>query len=771
MRPFLLFLAVVSLVNGQAVNVPVIFARGVTDATRQDPAPATVARGGMLQLTGFNLGPDPELKAAGVPLPTVLGEAKIQVLINGTAAPLYSVSKDRIVAQVPVDAAPGVASVVVKAGDVASAPQTFTVAAVQPGIVSKDGSGFGVAAGEFSKSPVTLSGTGFGATNPRAGTVVAYVGGNPAKVTTKESKTIPGLFEALIEVPGQARPGDLAYITVNSRPANPVVLQPLAAADVQFVKLPDGAPDLAQIVTPDVSGMFVLGTAVKDSKGCFPAFTFDFSKKQGAASNPCLIGPANALTPFVNATGTEYVAAFIGPAAGTAPAGIAKQVLIYSPGKAERTADLSGAASVLGSGAGGTFTATIPAATTGGTVIIDTITAASGTVRTANAPAGVGGVAATPVAVSVDGLTKLLTARITIPGGMFAVVVADDTTKPTRVEFAILKTNGEKVSATPLPSGLVPLLAPPAPPQGNAASPFVGATGLAFYLAEKKAVYVAAKMPDDSAHAFISFPADGSDPTVVNLPAGWFLAACTNAIRTYNFVLGKQLGLFASNSGVNTYKASCPASGFVEVNIATGALSAVALPSNSDMVVGAATGNFNDFLYGTNFSATARTASTIFAIDGSDGSPIKLDPPTGISAFQAPTAIPAMDALIALGLRRAAGDIGFAFFDLANGTAKQLALPDGFATVSFAGFFPATRKILARGISADRKTSNLVIYDVLTGNSSIVANPDGVASVAGKPGAVVSPRLMVTNANANTVSAVGFDADGKQVGVLTVRIP
>jgi uncharacterized protein (TIGR03437 family) len=766
-RPAFLLLFAIGLAHGQAVNTPVIFARGVTDATRLDPAPATVARGGMLQIVGFNLGPDAVVKSSGAPLPAVLGDANIQVLINGTPAGLYSVSAAKIVAEVPVDATLGVASVAVKSGDATSAPQTFTVVAVQPGIVAKDGSGYGVAAGEFSKSPVTLSGTGFGAANPRAGSVLAYVGGNPAKITTTESKTVPGLFEAVVEVPGQARPGDLAYISVNWRPANPLVLQPLAAADVQFVKLPDGAPDLVQLATPDVTGMFVLGAAARDGKGCFPAFTFDFGNKQGAASNRCLIAAANPATPFVNAAGTEFVGALIGPAAGQAPAGIATQLLVYNPGKGDRTVDLTGAASTLAGGAGGTFTATIPAAATGGTVIIDTITASTGVVRSANAPTG----AAAPVAVSVDGLTKLLTARVNIPGGMFAVVVADDTTKPTKVEFAILKTNGDKVSSTALPSGLVPLLAPPAPPPAKGPAPLVGATGLAFYLAEKKAVYVAAKMPDDSAHSFVAFPTDGSDPTIVNLPSGWFLAACTNTIRTYNFVLGKQLGLFASNSGVNTYKASCPASGFVEVNIATGALTAVALPASSDMVVGAATGAFNDFLYGTNLSATARTASTLFALDGADGSPLKLDAPEGIPGFQTPTAIPAMDALIAVGLKRVAGDIGFAFFDLAGGTSKQLALPDGFATVSLAGFFPATRKILARGISADRKSSSLVIYDVLTGNSSVVANPDGVASVAGKPGAAASPRLMVINANANTVSAVGFDADGKQVGVLTVRIP
>ena len=774
----LTLLAAALCLPGQTVNSPVIYPRGVVDATRLDPAPATVARGGIVQITGFNLGPDTAVKATGTPLPTTLGDKPVQVLINGVAVPLLSVAAGKVLAQVPVDAALGLASVAVKVGDATSNSGTFTIAAVQAGIVTKEGKGFGLAAGTFSKSPVTVSGTGFGATNPRAGTVTAFVGGIPTKVTTAESKTQPGIFDTVVDVPGQARPGDLLYVLVNARAANPVVLQGLPAAELQFLKLPDGAPDLAQIATPDLSGMFVLGAAVKDAKGCYAAFAFDFTNKKAAASNACLLAPANAATPFVNAPGTEFTGAMVGPAVTTgaipAGAGIAKQALVFNPGKADKTIDLTGAASVLAGAAGGVFTATIPAATAGGTVMIDTITASTGAVKSAAAPVA----AAAAAVVSVDGLTKLLTSRIMLPGGIFAVVVADDAVKPTKVEFAILKTNGDKVSAVALPGGFVPLLAPQAPAAAGVTPPAVGATGLAFYLAAKKTVYVAAKMPDDSLHAFAAFPLDGSDATVVPLPSGWFIAACSNALRTYNFVIGKQLGLFASNSGVNTYKAACPASGYLEMDVATAAITAVPLPVNSDMVTGAATGTFNDFLYATNFSPTARTASSVYVLDGTGAVAFRLEPPAGVNAFQAPTTISVADGLIASAQKRAAGDQGLVFFDLANQTSVQLPLPDNFATVTLAGFFPATRKVVVRGISADRKTSNLVVYDLAVYDRTaampvgvVVPNPDGVASLAGKPGAAASPRLLAINVNANTVSAVAFDADGKQVGVVTVRVP
>ena len=116
------------------------------------------------------------------------------------------------------------------------------------------------------------------------------------------------------------------------------------------------------------------------------------------------------------------------------------------------------------------------------------------------------------------------------------------------------------------------------------------------------------------------------------------------------------------------------------------------------------------------------------------------------------------------------GDSGFVFFDLAKGEARQFALPDGFTTATLAGFFPATRKLVARAVAADRRTSFLV-YDIATGVAIAVPNPEGVASLAGRVGAAASPRLLAVNANSNTISAVAFDADGKQVGVVTLRLP
>ena len=748
---------------------PVIYSRGVVDAMRQDPAPATVARGGMLQITGFGLGPSTAVKAKGATLPTSLGDPAVQVLINGTPADLYSVSSDTVLARVPVDAAIGAAKIQVSVGGVSSETRTVTIAAVNPGVSTVDGSGYGAVAGNTSKSPAVLVVHGLGAANPRPGTVTAYVGGVPAKVTTVESKAVPGQFDTSVEIPGKARPGDLVYLAETARAANLVTLQQASAPTAKFVALPAGAPDLSALSTPDVTGAYVLATAARGTDGCYKSYAFDMSSGSATAIDPCLIAPANSATPFVNSPTTEFAAALVGPAAGTAPAGISKKAFILTPGSAPKSVDLSGAATALASVGGGTFTAVIPA-TDSTKASVDTITASTGAVRNAAAQAGGAGGAAVPL--SVDGLTKALTARIQIPGsgGNTALVVGDATTAPKTFEFAILKANGDKVSSASFPSGLVPLLAPQAPGPNGAAPNVTAATGLAFYVAAKSQVWVAAKMPDDSVHRFLAFPVEGGDPTVVPLPDGWFLSACTNSIRTYNFVLGERIGLFGSQSGDNAYKASCPASGYLELDPATGEITAIRAGQTPDLVTGTQTGTFNDFLWSTNFTATSRTSSAVHALDGADATAIRIDLPAGTTAIQTVSAIPQINSLIAPAQKRVVGDDGFALFSLADGTSKRLALPDGFATVSLVGFFPATRKIVARGISSDRKTSNLIIYD-LTGASTVVANPDGVASLGGKPGAASTPRLLVAHPNSNSVAAAAYDANGNQTGVVLVTIP
>src|SRR5258708_29804546 len=122
----ILFFIASSVVLAQAPSAPVIDARGLINGFTKTPAPATVARGGILHVNGLNLGPPAGVTASGLPLPTTLGNPGIQVLINGKAAPLFSASSNRIVVQVPEDADLGLAQVVVSNGGAQSRPARFT---------------------------------------------------------------------------------------------------------------------------------------------------------------------------------------------------------------------------------------------------------------------------------------------------------------------------------------------------------------------------------------------------------------------------------------------------------------------------------------------------------------------------------------------------------------------------------------------------------------------------------------------------------------------
>ena len=110
---------------GQAPTAPVLDQRGLLNGFTKLPAPATVGRGGILDINGFNLGPPEGATASALPLPATLGG--MQVTINGRPAPLFSVTPGRIVAQVPWDAALGMAQVVVVRGNTRSRPGRFTV--------------------------------------------------------------------------------------------------------------------------------------------------------------------------------------------------------------------------------------------------------------------------------------------------------------------------------------------------------------------------------------------------------------------------------------------------------------------------------------------------------------------------------------------------------------------------------------------------------------------------------------------------------------------
>ena len=100
-------------------------------------AGAPVAAGSIAVLFGANLAAR-AAAADGVPLPTLLGDARVS--LNGIAAPLFYVSSGQINFQVPWElAGRSEASLIVTVGGMASAAQTVKLAAVAPGIFTTNG--------------------------------------------------------------------------------------------------------------------------------------------------------------------------------------------------------------------------------------------------------------------------------------------------------------------------------------------------------------------------------------------------------------------------------------------------------------------------------------------------------------------------------------------------------------------------------------------------------------------------------------------------------
>src|SRR5205085_348519 len=139
---------------------PVISARGVTNFFTQEPAPGTVGLGGLVQISGLNLGPPESAIADAVPWTTRL--AGTQVIIGGKPAPIYSVAPGSIIAQVPYDANAGLVDVVVRRNGASSAPARVFINALYPTVRTANDSGAGAPWGKVSDKVISGAASGLG---------------------------------------------------------------------------------------------------------------------------------------------------------------------------------------------------------------------------------------------------------------------------------------------------------------------------------------------------------------------------------------------------------------------------------------------------------------------------------------------------------------------------------------------------------------------------------------------------------------------------------
>ncbi len=218
---------------------------GVLNAARQSaygepglfgPRILPVAPGSVVEIRGRNFAADGSASAEGLPLPRSLGGTR--VLIEGQAAPLFSVESGRIAAQLPSGLLPegsrtALASVEVETERGVSYARFFHAAAQAPGVFTVEGAGTGQGSIVFAGTAELAAPRGYGegmARPARAGDVLEiYATG----------------LGALEPAPADGEAGGAAVLRHASASVRVWLgSQPLAAEDVLFA---GGAPSLVGV--------------------------------------------------------------------------------------------------------------------------------------------------------------------------------------------------------------------------------------------------------------------------------------------------------------------------------------------------------------------------------------------------------------------------------------------------------------------------------------------------------------------------------------------
>jgi uncharacterized protein (TIGR03437 family) len=116
---------------------------GIVNAASSAPFTTQIAPGELITLYGSNLASSP-LVASTVPYPTTLG--KVQVMINGTAAPIYYVAPTVVSVWVPYSITGSVAQIQVINNGSSSNSTTMWIGTTAPGIFTNPANGLGYAA-------------------------------------------------------------------------------------------------------------------------------------------------------------------------------------------------------------------------------------------------------------------------------------------------------------------------------------------------------------------------------------------------------------------------------------------------------------------------------------------------------------------------------------------------------------------------------------------------------------------------------------------------
>jgi len=791
---------------------PVVSPRGVINAFTQQPAPSAVSPGGVFWINGLNLGPPSEIKAAALPFPTELGDPPVRVRINQRLAPLYSISANRIVAQVPLEVPVGLATIIVERAGQASRPARILIQAPTPAVRTTGDSGFGPAAGREAAGKLTLAVSSLGAAEPAVPTgqaaagaaprlaVRTHVGGLPAPTTISHSADRPGQFDIEIEIPAGALPGDVINLSQGGRLSNFVTLGTAARHEMLYVPFPDGTPEIRALQPAGLRSVYLAASGARAADGCYPSFTVDMVAKTMASIDGCVTsGLAQLPSPFVATNDTSTLAAFVGTPAGQNQA--TDKVRLFNVNGEPKDVTLPSTGQVLAAGPDGVFQAVL----TGGAGVI-TIDGTTGETRTGGAgainiggAAGGGGLqlgAGAPTVDLGDGLNRVLSPILGLGNNLRAVVVGDNTDNPTRTKLAILNPQNQVQATRDFPDQWL-ALASPAPQLlagiGGAGGP--GGPALqnrqsvaALVDAPTRSIFVMARTADSAQHGFVSFKLDSDEKAALPLPNGWFVAACTPQLRVFNVELTRRVGLLGANTADRELKNPCPATGFVLFDLDEANFTPVELPGAGQFSATQGTDELNDFVFGSNIDpARQGAADTLYILDGVTATPFRVDLPPGLNGFSQIRPVRDLNILVGLGrARQAPGDGGIVVFDLERASGTVLNVPDGFATVQLLDIFPATRKVVARGLQTGNTGAQMLIYDLTTSDVTVVPNPPGVAFLGtppaqapgaggagggGQPGQPQAPQVVLRSSpRSQTIEAVAYSPERRQTGIAVIRV-
>ncbi|MYK08138.1 MAG: hypothetical protein F4041_00645 [Acidobacteriia bacterium] len=542
-----------------APAAPTIGIRSVTNGISLADPPATVPRGGILTIRGEGLA-EAHIGAESLPLPVALGDPVVEVLIDGTAAPLFFVSPMQINAQIPWETPAGRAEVVVRVGEESSAPTSVQVATINVALVQHDGTSAPIAESATlptdaptepaSSSPIALGApgeppaatgalleataaispgsiirvfaSGIGETTPALATGSAaadttyamnppqraFLGGLPVEsLSVAPSTELVGVYRMTFSVPELAGPTEV-YRWVSGNQGASGVMGPVSEPAARYMAVPAGVSSADRIQMSALNPYFAsLSGALDGNQGCYPdVHLMDFRRDSVTALAECLLpswpnapNPNVQHRPFETAANSSVLAALVAPDAALA-AGLSDELLVVDTAAGgSATVAIEGGAGRLQIGTGNSSTLRLERPVgESGNVVVDL----SGAIVGEDA----GSAAALPTPLVVGDLRYNLAQGWNFPRGHRFRVLGPDSLADGLVPHAILfDADANAVAQVPFPDGWDPI----EPPRRlNLNGDPVGALSLAPVsggFAGQTTAYVAARKSDRSRDGIVAF--------------------------------------------------------------------------------------------------------------------------------------------------------------------------------------------------------------------------------------------------------------------------